>query len=551
MSIKFTPRLSPVALSLLVAVWISLISNWASVYQFVHLPELQDSIKLLPFVMGGWFYQLVWILGLIAVVGIWMRRNGLRYWCALLLILAASVGYFANFLGTQFDRAMLANVIQTHPAEALELIGPRYILWLVLVGILPATLVLRVKLEPKSGFWAVSKDALILFVLPLAITVLTIYPQYQAYASARRNHIVHFNPPSPANVLVAAAGYVNARRKANMVRTQLGLDAHPRHAEIKPRLYVFVLGETARAQNQQLAGYNRPTNPRMASFDNVANFPYTESCGTATAQSVPCIFSGLTRQNFSVEKAGNQDNLLDVIQRSGADVMWFDNDSGCKGVCDRVPNQDLTYATHPTFCAEKGDCHDGILIEALKAHLPKVKRDTMIVLHLKGSHGPAYYKRYPPEFEKFKPTCQSNELTRCSSESLTNAYDNTILYTDHILGEVVSLLKRQESLFAPLMIYVSDHGESLGEKGLFLHGLPYAIAPEVQTRVPMLYWFSESFLKMEGWAVDCPAKQASRGKSHDNIYSTVLGLLEIDTQVYRKELDLFESCEQGEFTAKK
>jgi lipid A ethanolaminephosphotransferase len=551
MLIKSRPTLSPVTLAFLVAIWISIVSNWASVYQFVRLPELEGSIKLALFVLGGWLYQLIWTLGLIAVVGIWMRHSGLRYWCALLLVLAANVGYFTNFLGIQFDRSMLANVIQTHPAEAMELISTRYIMWLVLVGVLPALLVLRVKLEAKRGLWAIPKDALILFALPLAMTVLTIYPQYQAYASARRNHIVHFNPPSPANVLVAAVGYVNARRKASIVRTQLGLDAHPRHTEIKPRLYVFVLGETARAQNQQLGGYPRPTNPRMASIDNVASFPYTESCGTATAQSVPCIFSGLTRQDFSVEKAGNQDNLLDVIQRSGFDVMWFDNDSGCKGVCDRVPNQDLTYANHPTFCAEKGDCHDGILIEALKAHLPKVKKDTMIVLHLKGSHGPAYYKRYPPEFEKFTPACQSNELTRCSSESLINAYDNTILYTDHILGEVVSLLKGQESLFAPLMIYVSDHGESLGENGLYLHGLPYAIAPEVQTRVPMLYWFSQSFLKMEGWAADCPAKLGSPGRSHDNIYSTVLGLLEIDTQVYRKELDLFEACEQGELALKK
>lgn len=537
-------------MALSVSVWISLVSNWSSVTQFLQLPELQGSLKIVPFVVGGWLYQLCWALALIAGVGLWMRRSGLRYWCALLLVLAASVGYFTNFLGTQFDRAMLANVIQTHPAEAMELVSPSYLLWLLLVGILPAALVLRVKLEAKEGMRAVIKDAFLLIALPLTITVLTIYPQYQAYASARRNHMVHFNAPAPANVLVATAGYIKARRNANIVRTQLGLDAHPRHPENKPRIFVFVLGETARAQNQQMAGYARPTNPRMTTLENLAHFPYTESCGTATAQSVPCIFSGLSRQEFSVEKAGNQDNLLDVIARANVDVMWFDNDSGCKGVCDRVPNEDLTYARNSTFCKEPGNCHDEILIESLKSYLPKVHRDTLIVLHLKGSHGPAYYKRYPAAYEHFKPACQSTELTRCSSEALINAYDNTLVYTDHILAEVVSLLKAQESLFAPLMMYVSDHGESLGENGLYLHGLPYAIAPEVQTRVPMLYWFSQSYLAMESWLTDCPAKQGARGRTHGHIYSTVLGLLEIDTQVYRKDMDLFEQCEREESSGK-
>lgn len=551
MLLKFRPRLSPVALAFIVAVWISLVANWANVTQFLKLPELQGSLKIAPFVLGGWLYQLSWILILIAAVGLWMRRSGLRYWCALLLVLAASIGYFTNFLGTQFDRAMLANVLQTHPAEAMELISPSYLIWLLFVGILPAALVLGVNLESKSGFWAFTRDALLLIALPLAITVLTIYPQYQAYASARRNHIVHFNAPAPANVLVATAGYAKARRNANIVRAQMGLDAKTRHPEIKPRILVFVLGETARAQNQQMAGYARPTNPRMAAIPNLAHFPYTESCGTATAQSVPCIFSGLSRRDFSVEKAGNQDNLLDVIQRAKVDVMWFDNDSGCKGVCDRVPNQDLTYARNPTFCKEPGNCHDEILIESLKAHLPTVQRDTLIVLHLKGSHGPAYYKRYPPEFERFKPACQSSELTRCEADSLVNGYDNTIVYTDHILGEVISLLKTQESLFAPMMMYVSDHGESLGENGLYLHGLPYAIAPEVQTRVPMLYWFSQSFLKMERWPADCPAKQGTRGRTHDHVYSTVLGLFELDTQIYRKDLDLFEPCEREELLPKR
>jgi lipid A ethanolaminephosphotransferase len=293
-----------------------------------------------------------------------------------------------------------------------------------------------------------------------------------------------------------------------------------------------------------MAGYPRATNPRMATLKHVAHFPFTQACGTATAQSVPCIFSGLPRKEFSIEKANAQDNLLDILRRSNVDILWLDNDSGCKKVCDRHPNIDLTNSTDSRFCIEAGNCYDSILVDALKSRLEKpIERDTMIVLHLKGSHGPAYYKRYPPEFERFKPTCQTNELTRCDPESIVNAYDNTIAYTDHILGEVVALLQSQKEL-APVMFYVSDHGESLGEKGLYLHGLPYAVAPDFQTRVPMMAWFSQTYLSMESWNINCPASRSQPGRRHEHVFQSLLGIFEVETSVYRPSLDLFAACEE-------
>jgi lipid A ethanolaminephosphotransferase len=254
------------------------------------------------------------------------------------------------------------------------------------------------------------------------------------------------------------------------------------------------------------------------------------------------MFSGYSRAEFSLDKGRSAETLFDVIARAGSRAIWLDNDSGCKDVCTKTEFEDFTDSSNPKWCAEKGQCVDEILLDGLEGKILKDKRDTIVVLHLKGSHGPAYYKRYPPAFEKFKPTCKTNDLSQCSPSELINTYDNTIVYTDHIIGEVI---KRAESLskqYATAVLYVSDHGESLGEGGLYLHGLPYAIAPDEQTKVPMYAWVSPDFVKLERWSPGCMSKQTKIPRSHDNVYSTVLGFLEIETVAYKAGLDLFEPC---------
>jgi lipid A ethanolaminephosphotransferase len=335
--------------------------------------------------------------------------------------------------------------------------------------------------------------------------------------------------------------YAYGLRANSIIRTARGEDAHLGYALEKPRLFFLILGETARAKNHTLNGYERDTTPNMVSRGGYY-FANTESCGTATAISVPCMFSGYSRDEFSLVKGRSTETLFDVIARAGSRAIWLDNDSGCKEVCAKTEFEDFTDSNNPKWCAEKGQCLDEILLDGLEGKILKDKRDTIVVLHLKGSHGPAYYKRYPPAFEKFKPSCKTNDLSQCSPSELINTYDNTIVYTDHIVGEVI---KRAESLskqYATAVLYVSDHGESLGEGGLYLHGLPYAIAPDEQTKVPMYAWVSPDFIKLERWSTGCMSKQTKVQRSHDNVYSTVLGFLEIETVAYKAALDLFEPC---------
>jgi lipid A ethanolaminephosphotransferase len=533
------------------ALWISLLPNLASLQRLIESPSTSGGMAHVVFALTGWLILFALILFFLSLLGLLFPGRGIKLWCAIAIVVASILGYYSFFLGTLFDKTMFANILGTHPSETLELIGVRMLSWIALVGVLPAVFITMCRMKVSNSWLGETGRSAALLVLPLVAAAIAVFPQFQSFASAGRNKSITFHTVAPINLLAAAVSHVATQRAANVVRDPVGTDAKIRYELEKPRLVVFVLGETARAQNQALNGYSRPTNDRMIA-EHVINFPYTESCGTATAMSVPCLFSGFTREEFSLSKAASRETLIDVISRAGMKILWRENDGGCKGVCDRgAIVEDVTNSDDPRFCTEKGNCFDAILLDGLEERLKAETKSIFVVLHIKGSHGPAYFKRYPKEFERFTPACKSNELSSCSSESLKNAYDNTIVYTDHILGEVVSMLKRLSPQFATSMLYASDHGESLGERGLYLHGLPYAVAPEEQTRVPMFAWFSPQFLELERWSEGCVRRQSEPGKKHDHIYSTLLGLLDISTDQYKPELDIFSACEREAQSAPK
>ncbi|ECI2564323.1 phosphoethanolamine transferase EptA, partial [Salmonella enterica] len=299
--------------------------------------------------------------------------------------------------------------------------------------------------------------------------------------------------------------------------------------------------ETSRGDDFSLGGYPRDTNPRLAK-DDVIYFPHTTSCGTATAISVPCMFSDMPRKHYDEELAHHQEGLLDIIQRAGINVLWNDNDGGCKGACDRVPHQNVTELNLPGQCID-GECYDEVLFHGLEDYIDHLKGDGVIVLHTIGSHGPTYYNRYPPQFKKFTPTCDTNEIQNCSQQQLINTYDNTVLYVDYIVDKAINLLKSHQDKFTTSLVYLSDHGESLGENGVYLHGLPYSIAPDTQKHVPMLIWLSKDY--QQRYQVDqaCLQKRASTlDYSQDNLFSTMLGLTGVQTTYYQAADDILQPC---------
>jgi lipid A ethanolaminephosphotransferase len=299
------------------------------------------------------------------------------------------------------------------------------------------------------------------------------------------------------------------------------------------KLVVLVVGEAVRWDHFSLNGYSRETNPLLKKED-IINFTQFTSCGTETAVSVPCMFSSLGRADYDKDVAEHTENVLDVLKHAGTNILWRDNNSDSKGVALRVAYEDYKLPANNTVC-DDGECRDeGMLVglqEYINAH---PKGNIVIILHQMGNHGPAYYKRYPKEYEKFTPVCKTNQLEQCTQAEITNGYDNTILYTDTVISKVIGMLKQNDEMFATAMFYLSDHGESLGENGLYLHGFPYNIAPEAQKHVPAVMWFGKQY-NMNKTLL---RERSKESYSQDFLFHTMLGLSDVNTSVYKPELDI-------------
>lgn len=262
-----------------------------------------------------------------------------------------------------------------------------------------------------------------------------------------------------------------------------------------------------------------------------------------TAVSLPCMFSVYNRKGFNVDDAAYTQNLLDIMQTAGYNIEWIDNDNGCKGVCNRVPTENVF-----SKC-EGGICYDDILLKKLAQKVKNIKHNTVLVLHMIGSHGPAYYERYPEKFARFQPDCRTSDIQSCSKEEIVNTYNNTIVYSDYILASAIEILKKNPSQKRDdSLIYISDHGESLGENNTYLHGLPYAFAPETQTQVPMLFWLSKNMKKEIN--SQCLQEKALVQHSQDNFFHTVLGMADVQSSLYRQDMDITAGCRQNAVAAK-
>ena len=487
---------------------------------------------------AGWLA--LWLFGLhFLLLRLISPNRWLRVILSFVVILAAADSWFMDAYGVAIDSGMVRNFFETDFAEARQFLGwPLY--WRVIwqAGI-PLVAIWKASLPP--GTWQRSlRDYAVGAVVGLVLFIGAPLPMYSSFASFIRNQEVSRYLIAPANAMVATVTLARKTLHARQPYVQVGLDAH-REAQSgsKPLLIVFVVGETARAANFSLGGYARDTNPLLQQR-NIFYFHDVHSCGTATAVSVPCMFSDLPRTQFRVNQADHRDNVLDMLQRAGLPVTWIDNQSGCKGVCARVPFE-KAQKYHPESCSA-GECLDDALLFALDARLAKVTADSLLVLHAMGSHGPTYHHRVPPEREVFKPVCATEHIETCSDEAIRNSYDNSIVYTDYVLASLIDKLAARQGELDSLLLYVSDHGESLGENGLYLHGHPYAIAPEVQKRVPLLFWFSKDATARLGLDAACLREHLGDPISHDHVSHTLLGVSDVHTTVYRPELDVLRGC---------
>ncbi|KQZ91868.1 phosphoethanolamine transferase [Agrobacterium tumefaciens] len=460
-----------------------------------------------------------------------------------LVALAGGASWFIDNLGVLIDTEMVRNVLETTPNEAGDLLTAGYFRHMILVAVIPSLLIVWVRVRfPSAGrtvLWNIGIAASCLAIIVGAGALY--YKPYSAIVRTKRELVKTLNPVTPL-VSIAKVALATGNER-NIVVKPLGEDATvttPGDGLSKPRVAIVIVGETARGANFSLGSYERETNPLLKKQD-VTYYSNVASCGTATDVSLPCMFSNLKRSGYTHAGGLENETAVDVLRRAGINMTWIENNTGSKGVADRVRVVNIYNSNDPRFCAD-GTCDDEIVFEKIDEWLSNVKQDSVLVFHQIGNHGPAYYKRYPEAFRKFVPECTTTELAKCKDQEIVNAYDNAILYTDFVLSGIIDRLKARTDTLATGMLYVSDHGESLGENGLYLHGTPYFIAPDEQTRIPLLTWFSPEFAASMGLDTRCQQQRRENTFSHDNLFSSLLGMMNVSTSVYERDLDMFAAC---------
>jgi len=464
---------------------------------------------------------------------------------ALLTFIAGALCFGSLSYGLVYDTNMLINAMETNTSEAGSYQSWNLWIWIFFLGILPALLILVIPLKKPASVGGFLLKKLGMIALSLVIVGIIAALCYKDYASVGRNNSYLREMIIPNEFIYSGYKLARDELKTPDPFKQIGTDAAQEPAALsaeKPSLLVLMIGETARSQNVSYYGYERDTTPFTRPLDPIVIGP-VESCGTATATSLPCMLSLLGRNEYDRDVALNQDNVLAVLKRAGVDVTWIDNDGGDKrqasGITDsRIDNSVKTINCNGT------SCFDQIMVDEMPKAIQAMSGNRVLVLHLIGSHGPTYFERYPKDMEAFTPACPRSDIENCTPEEIVNTYDNTIRYTDFINAEVIKYLKTQEAQFDVSAVYLSDHGESLGENGLYLHGLPYNMAPDTQKRVPMLMWLSEGAQKRLGVDEAClRAKGKESGISHDNLFHTLLGLAQVNTEVRDDSLNLLASCQ--------
>ena len=539
----------PLSLLLVLALWLSTAGNlplWRALWALTDNHSLRTDLGLLGF--GLIVMAATTVLLSLLVWPRWRKPVGV-----VLLLVAVANSYFMHTYGVVIDPTMMANTVQTDVREVRDLLSWSLLAALALGVMLPGWWWWRQPVQELPTRRLLGRQ-LGLAGLALLLMLVVVWASFQDLASTMRNHKSLRYMLNPFNTIYASTRLVVGQTAQVRLPLQpIGQDAalaRTSGAGEAPPLIVLVVGETVRAANFGLGGYERDTTPQLRQLQGsgeLAYFANVTSCGTNTQVSVPCMFSHLGRE-ANAKNDIPYENLLDVLQRAGMQVLWLDNQSGCKGVCDRIPNASTLELKDPTYCPD-GECFDEIMLRVLPERLAQLEKaggagtgsaGTVVVLHQMGNHGPAYYKRTPNDMKVYQPECRSNVLQDCPPQDIVNAYDNAVRYTDHLLSQTVRWLKSQPRPTA--MLYVSDHGESLGEKGLYLHGMPFMMAPKEQTHVPMALWLSKPMQTQLGWDGACWKKQVADAVSHDHYFHSVLTLAQVKTRMHKPELDVFSAC---------
>lgn len=454
----------------------------------------------------------------------------------ILLFFNTICAYFMYTYNVSIDYIMLLNVLHTDTHEVTSLLNVQMALFFIIGFIVPAIVVCKTNIIFPRDVRETLKCKAINILANGMIIGLIIAPFYKTADNFYREqkHLRYYLLPT--NYIGALISFSKNFKYNNHEKVAIGDDVKIEKywSNSKKNLIVMVVGESARAKSFSLGGYERKTNESMMAYqDDFVYFSNAYSCGTATIVSVPCMFSHENQKHFKPGSEVYTENLTDVMKKADYYTLWRENNTGCQDVCSRVKIEKICKKKH---------CDDEILLQNIEEVLLENNDDMFLVLHQRGSHGPDYYNMYPAEFEKYTPVCKENVLSKCSTQELNNAYDNATEYTSYVLSKTMEHLQKMAEKYNIMMIFASDHGESLGENGIYLHSSVYKNAPDEQKHIPFLIWIPKETQKDLAIDINCMKNMSEQYVSHDNIFHTILGFAGAKTELYNQEYDILRNC---------
>ena len=482
-------------------------------------------------------FAVLWALGSAICLIIFYKKT-IKPLCFVFLPINAAAFYFVKNYNVFIDSEMLQNVLQTNYNETSDLLNIKFVFYIALLAFLPSLIIARLNFCEKH-FW---RYRLLSFLTLISICLAIIIPNTATVVPFVRQHKPLKYQLIPVNYISAISSSIKRFYRQNRKFQTIADDASFTKYWLnkKNNLFILVVGETARADKFSFNGYKRHTNAPLEKYrNNIINYTNAMSCGTSTAVSLPCMFAKDSRTEFKSGSMAYTENLLDILHKNGYNVVWVENNSDCKSLCYRIKTL-YPCGIHP----QERECNDSILLPQITEAMPQTLQNTFIVLHQIGSHGPKYYKRYPQEFNRYKPTCNTENLNKCTSDELTNVYDNTIYYTSYILAKIIKDIKKYQNDYNIVLIYVSDHGESLGENGLYLHSAPYSFAPVEQKHIPFFMWAEDQTWEALKIDKECLQKNSHLAVSHDFIFHSMLDFTGISTTEYNPDYDILLKCKK-------
>lgn len=463
------------------------------------------------FLIFSLIIAMIFLNALVFYIIMFLLRSIGKWLLILTLNISAICVYFINTYGVIIDKTMIGNVFNTRFEESSSFFSIGLIAYLLFLGIVPSVFVYKIKVIYVSF-----KKFLVTVFLTLIFLLSLVYVSSASWLWIDKHSKTLGGLVMPWSYIVNTNRFFYHKKQENEQQILLP-DAKIENNE--KSVVVLVIGESARSQNFSLYGYEKDTNPLLSKIKNVQSFK-AESCATYTTAGVKCI--------LEYKNTGKLFEILpNYLFRNDVDVVWRTTNWGEPTV--KIKNyqgkKDLK-----KICEGAGCEYDEVLLAGLKEQiLASKKSKILVVLHTSTSHGPTYSKKHPPEFNKFMPVCNSVELSKCSEEELINAYDNTIVYTDYILASLIEELKLLKD-YNSSMIYISDHGESLGENNLYMHGIPISIAPKEQVNIPFITWVSDNSRKLK----------ENEMLSQHNIFHSVLDFLSIESPIYDENMSIYE-----------